>query len=235
MSGLRRLARRRIRDLRRRQLFCELLEDRRVLSVFIVDSVDDEPDRAPGDGQALTINGKTTLRAAIMEANATQDKDTITFNISGGGPHVILPAAALPTLTQPIIIDGYLNNPSATPNTNTFDQGSNAELNIVLDGTLAPSGTNGLTVEGGDSVVRGLVIRYFRYDPSTGLDGFGIALGEKGGNRLEGNFIGTDVDGVTANPNTSGIGVASDNNVIGGFSDAARNVISGNLFKGIQI
>jgi uncharacterized repeat protein (TIGR01451 family) len=236
MSGLRRSAiRRRIRDSRRRQLFCEVLEDRRVLSVFIVDSVDDEPDRAPGDGQALTINGKTTLRAAIMEANATQERDTITFNISGDGPHVILPAEALPTLTEPIIIDGYLNNSGATPNTNSFEQGSNANLNIVLDGTLAPKGTNGLTIEGGESIVRGLVIRYFRQDPGTGQNGFGIALGVKGGNRVEGNFIGTDEDGLAANPNTSGIVLASANNTVGGLRDADRNVISGNMFNGIQI
>lgn len=138
-------------------------------------------------------------------------------------------------MTDAIIIDGHQNNPNSSANTNSFELGSNAVLDIVLDGSQAPQGTNGLTIEGGDSVVRGLVIQRFVHDLSAGANGFGIVLGVKGGNLIEGNFLGTDVDGVSAMPNTSGIAVASDNNTIGGTADAARNVISGNVFNGIQI
>ena len=226
---------------RYRRLRHEFLEDRRLLSLFIVNSVEDDPDKdgdkpaAQRDGKCeTTVPGTCTLRAAIQEANATVDKDEIRFNIRGSRPHVIQPGSALPTAVHPLIIDGYEDNPNASPNTNSFEQGSNAALDIVLDGSQAP-GTNGLTIEGGDSVVRGLVIQRFVQDASTGLAGFGIVLGVKGGNLVEGNFLGTDVDGVAAMPNTSGIAVASDNNTIGGTADAARNVISGNVFNGIQI
>lgn len=49
-------------------------------------------------------------------------------------------------------------------------------------------------------------------------------------NSVEGNFIGTDKDGVTALPNSEGISIYSgaSNNVVGGPSAASRNVISGN-------
>ena len=120
MSGLRHFSRRQLlRSLRRRQLLVELLEDRRLLSVFTVDSAGDEPDWLPGDGKALTINKTTTLCAAIMEANASVGKDTIEFNIPGAGPHVIKPATRLPAIIDPISIDGY-SQPGASPTSLTL-------------------------------------------------------------------------------------------------------------------
>ncbi len=126
---------RRSGPVRHRRLWHEFLEDRLCLAVFVVDAPGDEPDLLPGDGQARTVGGTTTLRAAIMEANSSADKDTIKFAIRGDGPHVIQPVEALPALTRPIIIDGYLDNPDASSNTNSFELGSNAELDVVLDGS----------------------------------------------------------------------------------------------------
>src|SRR5215471_2538825 len=52
--------------------------------IFIVNSTADAPDVAPGDGQCdsnISVPGEQcTLRAAIMEANASQGDDTIRFN-----------------------------------------------------------------------------------------------------------------------------------------------------------
>ena len=63
MTGLRTSERRRLsRSLRWRRLLFEPLEDRRVLSVFTVNSTGDEPDLDPNDGMALTVKGTTTLR-----------------------------------------------------------------------------------------------------------------------------------------------------------------------------
>lgn len=60
----------------------ERLEDRTVPAVFTVNSTLDLPDANPGDGQALAYDPSTdqwvtTLRAAIMEANALPGHDTI--------------------------------------------------------------------------------------------------------------------------------------------------------------
>jgi hypothetical protein len=56
------------------------------------------------------------------------------------------------------------------------------------------------------------------------------------GNIVQGNFIGTDASGTQARENTSGIYIqGSPNNLIGGTSFAARNIISGNHFTGVTI
>jgi hypothetical protein len=71
------------------------LETRVLPAVFIVNSFLDGRDANPGDGVALTADGRTTLRAAVMEANALPGPDTI-----------VLPAG---TYT----LDAALNDPAS--------------------------------------------------------------------------------------------------------------------------
>lgn len=70
--------RRRARNRRWKSAFsAEQLETRTLLTTFVVNSTIDAPDANPGDGVAQDANGNTTLRAAIMEANALGGADTI--------------------------------------------------------------------------------------------------------------------------------------------------------------
>ena len=55
----------------------ERLEDRTLLTVFTVNTTDDTIDTSPGDGIAADVNGNTSLRAAVMEANALVGQDMI--------------------------------------------------------------------------------------------------------------------------------------------------------------
>jgi CSLREA domain-containing protein len=55
----------------------EVLEDRTVPSTFVVNTTADTMDANPGDGLAQDSSGNTSLRAAIMEANALPGADTI--------------------------------------------------------------------------------------------------------------------------------------------------------------
>ena len=66
--------------------------------------------------------GTRTPRYSRFDRNGDGviDPDVISFNILGGGVHTISPASALPTITDPVIIDGY-TQPGATPNTNAID------------------------------------------------------------------------------------------------------------------
>src|SRR5262249_30951336 len=101
---------------------------------------------------------------------------------------------------------------------------------IVLDGTNAGSGAAGLQIGAGGagSTLRGLVVDHF------GLAG--IYLNGAGSNTITGNYIGTDAAGTTALGN--GVGVLSwgaANNVLGGTTAAAGNLISGNLQNGVAI
>ncbi len=174
-------------------------------------------------------SGAGSLRQAILDANANAGTDTIVFNITGAGPHAIQPASSLPTITDPVIIDGY-TQPGASPNTNPPGLGINAVLKIELDGSNAGPGADGLTVTAGSSTVRGLVINRF--------DDNGIRLEESGGNTIEGNFIGTDVTGTGALGNFRAgvsIGDGASDNTIGGTTPEARNDISGNDGDGVRI
>lgn len=67
---------------------------------------------------------------------------------------------------------------------------------------------------------------------------FGVVLPyrEASGNRILGNYIGTDVTGSAAVPNgTTGILLWARGTVIGGAEEGAGNVISGNAFAGIDM
>ncbi len=162
----------------------------------------------------VSDSGPGSLRQAMIDANANPGLDTITFSI-GSGHQTIKPLQRLPFLTDPIVIDGR------------SQPGFSGTPIIEIDSSNLVEG-NGLFIDGGDSTVRSLVINGSYFD--------GIAIGFKGGNRIEGCFIGTDVTGTIARPNGgNGISVPSSNNVIGGTTLEARNVISGNLRVGIDI
>ena len=78
--------------------------------------------------------GPNTLRQAILNANANPGADLINFNISGPGGHVIQPATPLPQITDAVTIDG------------TTQPGYAGTPLIQLDGTLAGTGANGLSI-----------------------------------------------------------------------------------------
>ena len=68
----------------------DVLEDRTLLATFVVNTTDDTVDANPGDGIAQDAGGNTSVRAAIMEANALAGADEIvvpagnyTLTISG--------------------------------------------------------------------------------------------------------------------------------------------------------
>ena len=170
-----------------------------------------------------------SLRKAIIDANNNPGTDTIDFNITGSGVHIITLTAALPVISDPVVIDGYTQPGSVQ---NSLANNNNAQLTIQINST----GTvlDGLVISAGSSTVKGLIITGFAKPNSFG--GTGITLNSKGGNVIAGNFIGTDANGTNAIPNYVGIFVnACDNNVIGGSQPASRNLISGNAFVGINI
>jgi uncharacterized repeat protein (TIGR01451 family) len=165
-------------------------------------------------------SGPGSLRQAILDANLFPDPDAIFFDISGAGPHAIVLLSLLPTITGPVTIDGY-TQPGSSPN--TLPDGDNADLRIELrDGSAVDFG---FRIDADDCVVRGLVM--------NGFNTAAIQL-QSDSNIIEGNFIGTDINGNVAQQNTNGlmVGFASttsaSNNTVGGTTPAARNIISGN-------
>ena len=197
-------------------LHVEPLEARTLLATFTV----------TGTGDSIAADGILTLREAITGANADASATAaaphrIEFNIPGTGARTIN-AFRLPALTRPVIIDGY-TQPGARANTLAI--GGDAVLLVELSG--GGGNGDGLTIQGGDSTIRGLVINRF----DTGI----VVTSDR--NLIAGNFVGTDPAGVTDSGNVL-IGVhifSGAGNVVGGESAAVRNVVSGNDFSNIRV
>jgi len=73
---------------------------------FTVDSIGDGADSNTLDGVCDDGTGKCTLRAAIMQANASVGADTIAFSLPGPSPYSIAPASPLPAVSDTLTIDG---------------------------------------------------------------------------------------------------------------------------------
>jgi uncharacterized repeat protein (TIGR01451 family) len=194
----------------------EVFEERVLMSTLSVLNVND--------------SGSDSLRQAILDSNASVGvADTINFDIPISGAHTIAPLSALPTITDPVTIDG------------TTQPGFSGTPIIELDGTNAGF-ANGLVILGGGCTVRGLVINRFQ-NSGFGGTGDGILIGgfqqraDVGGNRIEGNYIGLGTDGITPRDNKlGGIEVTnSSNNTIGGASPGAGNVIASNDYYSIVL
>ena len=188
--------------------------------------------------------GGGSLNWAIACVNNTPALTTIQFNISGAS--IISPTAAapLPNITKAnALIDG-LTQPSG---------------DLIIDGSVASSSANGLTIaaSGGNVTIRGIHIRDFN---STAGGGTGIAINvgnncDLTDNRLTNNRIGiatstlitllnisNNIIGVTASGGASGhsaqginIGGAPTNgsitgNTIANSSGAGINVTGGTVF-----
>jgi CSLREA domain-containing protein len=164
-------------------------------------------------------SGPGSLRQAILDTNTVAGLETIVFDIPGAGVKTINLLTPLPTITDPVIIDGRT-------------QPGFAGLPLIeLNGASAGVGANadGLKITGGGSTIRGLAINRF--------GGAGIELSGPGGNTIRGCMIGTDPTGTTDLGNVgNGIYInGSADNDIGGAGLLARNLISGNEGSGIYI
>jgi CSLREA domain-containing protein len=165
-----------------------------------------------------------TLREAINAANTAAGADTIRFSI-GSGPRTISVTSQLPAVTDPVTIDG------------TTQPGYGGSPIIEIEGSSAPTGTIGLRISAGSSVVSALVINRFKTGfPAVG--GIGIQLDNGGGNEIRGCYVGTNIAGTAVLPNGQhGILITgSSNNLIGRTSVSSRiNVISGNQGDGVHV
>src|SRR6187455_2104109 len=90
----------------------------------------------PGTAATYTVintadSGAGSLRQAIADANGNPGLDTIEFNIAAAGVQTITPVTQLPTITSPVMLDGY-TQPGASAN--TLASGSDAVILIELSG-----------------------------------------------------------------------------------------------------
>jgi hypothetical protein len=96
-----------------------------------------------------TDAGPGSLRQAILDNNATPGLNSIAFHIGDGGVQTIRPTSALPTVTNPVVIDG------------TTQPGYAGAPLIELTGGAAGRSANGLFINVDGCTARGLVINGF--------------------------------------------------------------------------
>ena len=193
----------------------EAVEARLLLSTFTVSTTSD--------------SGAGSLRQAIMDSNASTTPSVIDFEITGGGAQTIIPVTALPAITNPVTIDattetGYSGTPLVQIN------GSQIFFaNTTPPNSVRIPGVDGLTIQAGNTTVKGLAINRFTGD--------GIAIEGNGRNVIVGNYIGTDLTGLDGLGNgQDGVFVTdSRNNVIGGTTAGSGNLISANGGSGVEL
>ncbi len=150
--------------------------------------------------------------------------DNIVFDVGTGTPTITV-TSVLPTISNPVFING--NTGGAT----------RVELSGAALSPTAPSGNNGLTIDGGSCRIRSLVLNRFT---NLGLGATAILLLDggisAGSTVIEDCYIGTNAAGTAALANNLGIEIlGSPTNLIGGTAAGTRNVISGNTRDGVSI
>jgi len=176
-------------------------------------------------------SGAGSLRQAILDANANSGMDTIAFNVTGAGCDgsgvcTITPASDLPTITSPVLIDGYTQTGSSA---NTNAEGA---LNTVIKIALIRDGGTGFnfSTNSNGSTLRGVAV-------SGGWD-YAVSSAFADNNSVKGCFIGTNAAGtaIVSPANIRGVDAQFSNNfIVGGPNPADRNLVSGDLQTGINV
>jgi hypothetical protein len=210
----------------------------------------------PAITKAVFINGQS-------QENFLNTKPLITLNGASAGTNadgLLLDASNCSV--SGLIIEGFSNNGiEVNASTNTIG-GTTAGAGNVLSGNSGSgvaidSGVTGVVVQGNSigtnaagtsALSNGYGVQVFGFNNTIGGSVAGarnvisgnvndgvIIFTSASGNLVQGNYIGTDVNGASGVANALGMLVAGNYNTIGGTTAAARNVISGNAESGIDI
>ncbi len=220
----------------------------RAAGTFTVNSLGDTPDAIPGNGLCADAGGQCTLRAALDEANVSQDPDTINFSVTG----TINLTGPLPIIGTNLTVNGP-GSSQLTVRRNTGGDyrilalGNNSTVNIsgltITNGKTADAATPGQTAQPGagissvgnltltDVVVTGNRTGNGATDVSSfgGWGGFGAGISAGGRLTLinvtiSNNITGNGATGTFGGSGGSGAGIA-----FGGFELTMTNcTVTGN-------
>jgi parallel beta-helix repeat protein len=216
-----------------RRPFLELLEDRCLLSAYVVTSTAD-------DGSA------GTLRQAINAVNAGVD-NAIVFQIAAAGQQTIMVGSgsgqSLPDITaNNVSLNGLntFNGVTTSVDLNGSDvpyyDGLNVDGNSnTITGLTINNFYQGIMVAGSDCVIGGSAAGAGNRISGNGNDGINL-IAPVFGDSVLGNTIGLNAAGTAAQANgLVGVLIDGDGCTIGGTTAGARNIISGNVADGIYV
>jgi CSLREA domain-containing protein len=160
--------------------------------IYTVNAVDDNPG---GFCSVIHCNLRQAIAAANAHTNGTAP-DQIHFALPAGAPYVIQPLSALPTISDPVVVDG----------------GTQPGGGVELNGSQAGAGVNGFTITAGHSTLQGLFIDHF--------SGSGVVLSGGSQNLIQKDTI--SANGVSGVVVLSGDGNSILNNSI--YDNAALGI-----------
>ncbi|WP_152051616.1 right-handed parallel beta-helix repeat-containing protein [Tautonia marina] len=156
-------------------------------------------------------SGFGSLRQVILNANATPGPDEITFAVNG----TISLLTPLPIITDTVTIDGWSAPGWDGRPVVELDGGNEVEVGLEVASTAAASSILGLSV-----------IRF---------TDVGILVNGASDVSIAGNYLGLDVEGISAG---NGVGLRlldATTALVGGLGPILGNLISGNLAVGVEI
>jgi CSLREA domain-containing protein len=185
--------------------------------------------------QAVVINafqGINTCPAASLPAAAALQVvlnggggayDGLTFNVTNGGPSAV----------RGLVIQNFGQHGIVSQTTNAANY-LTVECNYV--GTDA-AGTGAVGNGGPGILLDASPSNVVQHNLISGNGGFGVYVSGAGasGNMILGNYLGTDLSGTGAVPNSDGVVITGPNNIVGGTNAGERNLISGNTSDAIFI
>lgn len=188
-----------------------------------------------------------TLRQAINAANLTTAADTINFSfptnfrVDANAPDAIItevlirPLTRLPTIIQPVTINGYSVQGALVNTDATF---VNAKIRMRIDGFHSVLNDIGLSVCANNVIIKGLSITAWR--GAAIVYGNNQTLGNNcanaiAGGGVHGNYIGVATNGTSAGGNATGISARNASVSVGSTAVADRNIISANGGSGLDV
>lgn len=195
-------------------------------ATYCVDSIAD-----PGSGVAndcandcTTKNGGAcSLANAILLANQTAGMDTIAFHLGASGVKTIALNSALPTITSPLLLDGY-----SEPGSDFAFYVGSAAITVVLKNNVSTI-ASALVIDAGanGSVIRGLSAGGFQTAITINAGVTGV--------HIIGNIIGISPSGGVLPNTVAGVAVAGNANAVGGAVAAESNVIANATLAGAGV
>jgi parallel beta-helix repeat protein len=184
---------------------------------------------AAGNIYTVTSNadsGSGTLRDAITQANANTGIDIIAFNNSAR--NIVISSEI--EIIDPVVINGIDSSqnpvcPSVLPSPVIISRDLTDSFNADF---------SGLKISSSNNIIAGLNIQNFG-DIDNGINSGGILINSGTNNIIKCNLIGTNETGAQAKGNLYGVIIKSNQNIIGGSNPNDKNLISGNVYSGIQI
>lgn len=253
-----------MRRTRGETLAAEPLESRFVLSTFIVTTVSDSGPGSLRDAitKANALPGADTIKFNIPGAGvktiqpltalpALTGPTTIAGNTQpgfAGTPLIELDGSSAGSAASGLVLSGsgvvvralaindFTGNGIAISGTKAVVEG--CFIGTDDTGTMAESNDlNGIVLLGTKARIGGMTAAARNVISGNGDAGVAIVGEFATGNKVLGNFIGTNAAGTAAIGNEMGVLIAdgSKGNVIGGVVAKARNVISGNVAAGVDI